>query len=169
MASFLEELWNSVLTPGPTSTLLAATNATFACLQLLLFVLLTATRSVHFVVLSFLCGGLWWSVNWFVRELATVKAQEGSDENRPKGKGVEVDKIPHGDSDTETEPSGGREKPRPTRESVISTNLKPSGADESLRKRHSTGDGSGYGSGSGYISTDSEWEKVSENSEKGAQ
>ncbi|KAG7292097.1 hypothetical protein NEMBOFW57_002130 [Staphylotrichum longicolle] len=64
MASFFEDLWQSIFTPGPTPTLLVATNATFAALQVVLAVLLYATFSVHFLILSALCGGLW--VNWFL-------------------------------------------------------------------------------------------------------
>ncbi|KAL5614877.1 hypothetical protein BROUX41_004958 [Berkeleyomyces rouxiae] len=76
MASFVVELWESIFTPGPTPVLLKATNATFAALQLLLFILLLTTYSIHFVVLSILCGGLWWAINWFATELAIHQAQE---------------------------------------------------------------------------------------------
>ncbi|KAK5173008.1 SMK killer toxin resistance protein [Saxophila tyrrhenica] len=84
---------NSILTPGPTPPLLLATNITFAALQLLLFVLLIATYSYHFAILSVLCGGLWWSINWFATELraAQVKEEEAEAlrkrERREKGKG----------------------------------------------------------------------------------
>lgn len=76
MSQFLENLWNSVFTPGPTPTLLVATNASFAALQLVLFALLLATYSIHFVVLSGLCGGLWWSINWFANELRAATEKE---------------------------------------------------------------------------------------------
>lgn len=80
-ASFLENLWSSVFTPGPTPTLLVATNVSFAALQLLLFALLLATYSIHFVILSLLSGGLWWSINWFAQELLAVKRTEAEAES----------------------------------------------------------------------------------------
>ncbi|KAK3898628.1 small nuclear ribonucleoprotein [Staphylotrichum tortipilum] len=76
MAAFLTSLWESIFTPGPTPTLLVATNATFAALQAVLAALLYATRSVHFVVLSVLCGGLWAAINWFARELKAHQRRE---------------------------------------------------------------------------------------------
>lgn len=76
MADFLSNLWASVFTPGTTPTLLVATNATFAALQVLLLALLAATYSIHFAILSVLCGGLWYSINWFATELSATKAQE---------------------------------------------------------------------------------------------
>jgi ER protein Pkr1 len=160
MAPFFEELWNSVFVPGPTPTLLVATNASFACLQFLLLCLLLATYSVHFIVLSLLCSGLWWSINWFVAELRSAKAANDSDERNQMEKLPEIDKVPLGDSDTETEPSTGSMKPPPPRELPTALKPKPTDAGEALRKRRSMGDSSGY------VSTDSEWEKVSENSEK---
>ncbi|KAF2481935.1 ER protein Pkr1-domain-containing protein, partial [Neohortaea acidophila] len=72
---FFTDLWTSVFTPGPTPTLLIATNATFAALQLVLLALLVATYSVHFVILSFLCAGLWWSINWFAAEVLRAQAE----------------------------------------------------------------------------------------------
>ncbi|KAK5113504.1 hypothetical protein LTR62_003373 [Meristemomyces frigidus] len=76
MAAFMENLWQSVFTPGPTPTLLIATNLTFGALQILLLALLVATYSLHFAVLSFLCGGLWYSINWFANELQAANAKE---------------------------------------------------------------------------------------------
>lgn len=162
MASFFEELWNSIFTPGPTSTLLVATNASFACLQLLLFCLLLATYSVHFIVLSFLCGGLWWSINWFVAELRSAPPTDAPDEQKQKKeRSPEPEKIPLGDSDTETElPAESRSiKPPPPRDPPTTLKPKPTDVEEALRKRRSMGE-------SGYVSTDSEWEKISESSEK---
>jgi ER protein Pkr1 len=160
MASFFEELWNSVFTPGPTPTLLVATNASFACLQVLLLCLLLATYSVHFIVLSLLCGGLWWSINWFVVELHSAKVPNEADEAKQAPRPQESDKVPLGDSDTETEPTTGLMKPPPLRDPPTSLRPKPTEAEEALRKRRSIGDSSGY------ISTDSEWEKLSASSEK---
>ncbi|KAF3348896.1 hypothetical protein VdG2_02926 [Verticillium dahliae VDG2] len=77
MASFAENLWNSVFTPGTTPTLLYATNASFAALQLTLLALLAATRSIHFIVLSFLCAGLWRAINCASREVEVEGSAAG--------------------------------------------------------------------------------------------
>lgn len=157
MASFLEDLWNSIFTPGPTPTLLVATNATFAALQLLLFILLVATHSIHFFVLSVLSGGLWWSINWFANEINTAKANEDAaakkkDPSRPSDRSDTVG------SDTETEEATPKPIPKPAPQPASS--LKPQEQEAVLRKRQSLGDSSGY------ISTDSEWEKVDDEKEK---
>ena len=52
-SSFFEDLWESIFTPGPTPTLLIATNASFAALQLLFFALFMA------VILT---SAVWYSV-----------------------------------------------------------------------------------------------------------
>lgn len=84
MADFLPNLWESVFVSGPTPTLLLATNATFALLQVTLALLLAATYSIHFAVLSVICGGLWWSINWFASEVAAVRAEEEAKAKREK-------------------------------------------------------------------------------------
>ena len=76
MASFVVDLMNSIFTPGPTSSLVLATNVSFALLQVTLLALLIATYSIHFLILSVICGGLWAAINWFVRELALYEAQQ---------------------------------------------------------------------------------------------
>jgi hypothetical protein len=167
MASFIEDLWSSVFTPGPTPTLLVATNAAFAALQLILFLLLIATHSIHFIVLSILSAGLWWSINWFAREIQEAQTREEAEKKkqqqhqeqgtrslRPMG----ISEIT--DSDTETEgPSNSKTRKSkildPTSNVSRSTSTPLSPPDESLRKRRSVGADS-----SGYLSTDSEWEKV---------
>jgi hypothetical protein len=173
MASFLEELWNSIFTPGPTPTLLVATNAAFAALQLLLLVLLIATYSLHFLVLSVLCGGLWYSINWFATEIA--KEQQVQKAKEKKEKSPEPDNA----SDTETESASPEVAAEPVTAATTSsslgqntrherpkdspsTHLEPKLAEssEALRRRRSLGESSGY------VSTDSEWEKVSEGEEK---
>jgi len=156
MAAFLENLFNSIFTPGPTPTLLVATNASFACLQLLFLALLIATYSIHFLILSVLSGGLWWAINWFVAELLAATAKE---EEAKRLRGLKREKDLQGTSgdDTETEVEKvdrGQEK--------RSTPVERLGQDQdqdqesSLRKRLSVGDRSGE------ISTDSEWEQVDE-------
>lgn len=161
----MENLWSSVFTPGTTPTLLVATNASFAALQVLLFVLLLATHSVHFVVLSFLCAALWGSINWFAAEVQAAQARQEKEaaEGQPharKGRSVPGALDVATDSETETEglPTGAAKATglRPGQ-------LPPGGggggggarADEA-RQRYNAMESSGY------ISTDSEWEKVDE-------
>ena len=146
MAEFFENLWHSIFTPGPTPTLVVATNATFAALQVLLVGLLVATRSVHFAVLSFLCGGLWWAINWFATEIRTAQEKE---ERAKKAKEVGKGREGSGDeSGTETEEAAIRPPPRSS-----GARLHVQKDEDALKKRRSLGDVSG---------TDSEWDKVSE-------
>ena len=158
MASFLQDLWTSVLTPGPTASLLIATNASFACLQFLLLCLLLATYNIHLLVLSCLCAALWWSINWFAAELRSGEPALPSQAARQQKDYSETPATQTGDSETETESVEETMKPPPR--PVPSTRLQPGSSqmDAAVRKRRSVGDSSGY------ISTDSEWDKISENS-----
>ena len=166
MASFFEDLWNSIFTPGPTPILLVATNASFAALQFILLALLVATYSVHFIVLSCLCAGLWWSINWFVGELEAGKKREETS-RREKEKSPEPEKSSRAGSDTETEtppppyrPTAPPPPPPPPKEQSVLLKPKPAAGTGTVRQRHSQGEGSGY------VSTDSEWEKVSEGDDR---
>ncbi|KAF2092797.1 Pkr1-domain-containing protein [Rhizodiscina lignyota] len=98
MADFMKSLWDSVFTPGPTPPLLLATNASFAALQAVLFALLIATYSVHFVVLGILCGALWWAINWFVAELRAAEELKRRNERegetpRPADTGKDINEA----------------------------------------------------------------------------
>lgn len=75
MATFFSDLWESIFTPGPTPPVLVAVNVSCAALQLLFLGLLAATHSVHFIVLSFLSACLWYSINWFSREVLAAQAE----------------------------------------------------------------------------------------------
>ncbi|OAL46090.1 Pkr1-domain-containing protein [Pyrenochaeta sp. DS3sAY3a] len=208
MASFFENLWLSIFTPGPTPTLIVATNASFAALQLLLFVMLLATYSIHFVILSVLCGGLWWSINWFATEIRAAQAKEeeakrirearrGSNQQGRGGDGEAMDTGDDTEVDTEVEhafkqpPKPKANTPRTARPETQSTVFveRPSGregtpqassssrsaasagasatgattrlapaTDDALKKRK------GLGESTGDLSTDSEWEKLSQDS-----
>ncbi|KAJ9662173.1 SMK killer toxin resistance protein [Neophaeococcomyces mojaviensis] len=158
MATFFEELWNSIFTPGTTPTLLVATNVSFAALQFLLLVLLFATYSIHFLILSILSAGLWYAINWFARELQIENAKAAGKEQKAKR-----DKSPEPGSDTETETAAQAPPCKPVVGSeVTGALLQPDLAKpgDDLRRRRSLGDSSGY------VSTDSEWEKVSEGGSK---
>ncbi len=209
MASFFEQLWESVFTPGPTPTLLVATNASFAALQVVLFVMLLITYSIHFIILSVLCGGLWWSINWFATEIRAAQAKEeeakrirearrGSKEkDMPADDGEAMDSGDDTEVDTEIEknykqvpkpklnvPRGARPESQSTvfverpggREGTPQATATgslggPSAAsttgasklaplvDDALKKRK------GMAESTGDLSTDSEWEKLSQGSE----
>ncbi|KAL1303081.1 hypothetical protein AAFC00_006525 [Neodothiora populina] len=125
MADFVTNLWESVFTPGPTPTLLLATNATFAFLQLTLAALLAATWSMHFVILSFLCGGLWWSINWFADEVR--QAQEKEEQEKQTTTEATKDGESGADDeggDTETEDQVSK-----------SVDFVPTPADKAIRER----------------------------------
>lgn len=177
MADFLPNLWESIFTSGPTPTLLIATNVTFASLQLVLLLLLLATYSVHFVVLSTICGGLWWSINWFASEVAAVRAEEEAKAKKDKER--EVSKEGGGESaDDEGESTEVETEHEQVALEGRRGSLSLSGFEEGSGR---SGAGKEEGEGpkvrqrnvkaqqqqqarsgdlSGEISTDSEWEKV---------
>ncbi|KAI2478574.1 Pkr1 domain containing protein [Pyrenophora tritici-repentis] len=176
MAAFFEQLWESIFTAGPTPTLLVATNASFAALQVLLFVMLVVTYSIHFVILSVLCGGLWWSINWFAAEIKAAQAKEeeakrirearrsGKDRGDETQSTVFVDR-PSG-SDTQKTSRAQAQAPvstgsgGPTAASTTGTTTSLAApVDEAVKRRK------GMGESTGDISTDSEWDKLSEDSE----
>lgn len=155
MAGFLSELFNSIFTPGPTPSIIIATNASFAALQLVLLSLLILTYSIHFAILSVLSAGLWWAINWFVTELEAANQKEKEAHHlRAIRKGR--DDRGSEDSGTETEETAGRGKSEATQNQSDSL-LRPEDTEGNLRKRKSLGDVS-----SGDLSTDSEWDKVDE-------
>ena len=155
MVSFVEDLWSSIFTPGPTPTLLIATNVSFAALQLVFFALLLATYSLHFVALSIISAGLWYSINWFAAEVRL--AQLAQEAEKKKEKDQEDDTRARGasvGSDTETEALASKKQNKSEAVATGSASrLQPTELES--KKRPSTG-----GDGSGYGSTDSEWEKV---------
>ena len=156
MADFLTNLINSIFTPGPTQTLLVATNASFAALQFVLLALLAATYSVHFLILSCLSAGLWWAINWFAKEVQEANAIEEAKRSRDSEK--DMDRRSVENSDTETEGQDRENKDTDTSKSGGGF-LRPGEDGGSLRKRPSLGD-------SGDMSTDSEWDKVSADGDK---
>jgi ER protein Pkr1 len=78
-----------------------ATNLTFGSLQILLLALFLATYSAHFVALSFLCAGLWWSVNWFAMELAKTRQIEEEAKRIRRRKTEEIGRTQEGEADDE--------------------------------------------------------------------
>ncbi len=157
MATFFEQLWESIFTPGPTPSLLIAANVTFACLQTLLAVLLLATYSVHFIVLSGLCGGLWWSINWFARELkASQKREEDEKAHAARAASRGLGALSESETEVETPAAGPRDEPA-TGSTEVET-VEPRGE---LKHRSAGLEEPAAGTKSG-VSTEDEWEKVSE-------
>ncbi|KAL2142267.1 hypothetical protein VTI28DRAFT_1404 [Corynascus sepedonium] len=177
MASFIEGLWESIFTPGPTPTLLVATNATFAALQVVLAALLLATYSIHFFVLSVLCGGLWAAINWFAREL---KAHQQQEEEKKRRALAARPPAPPSSDDSETEVEAATNKSTASlhkrasppaaaavpgaRPAAVSTVVEPAETQGELKQRvveePLPSPGQGHKSS---VSTEDEWEKVSEN------
>ncbi|KAI0879344.1 ER protein Pkr1-domain-containing protein [Hypoxylon argillaceum] len=151
MAGFAEQLWESIFIPGTTPTLLIATNVTFAALQLVLFILLVATYSMHFVALSLLSGGLWWAINWFAAELNAVKAREEAEKTRPEQRSTRQGTD---DSETEVETIVARSNPKSG-----SSEIEPEEQVGDLKHRVVEG----LPESKSAASTEDEWEKVSEN------
>ncbi|KAG6306735.1 hypothetical protein E4U45_006511 [Claviceps purpurea] len=150
MSTFITSLWDSIFTPGPTAPLLYATNLSFAALQLVLLGLLFATKSIHCVVLSGLCAGLWGAINWFAGEVKIVQERQRREEML-RGEREEETRKGRGDGD------GGRSDAEETEV-------------ENLTGREGEGEGGQMGSelrrreaglSQSSASTEDEWEKVS--------
>ncbi|TLS28902.1 hypothetical protein PpBr36_00367 [Pyricularia pennisetigena] len=165
MAEFIKDLWESIFTPGPTPSLLIATNVSFAALQVVLFALLVATYSVHFVVLSGLCGGLWWAINWFAREVKEAQRLEQLEKQRQPPPA-----LSSSDDETEVETTAARPRPRKTPAAATTTQAKPEETKGELKHRAAAtplaGPSASATSSKSGVSTEDEWEKVSESEEK---
>ncbi|KAL2263070.1 hypothetical protein VTK26DRAFT_8358 [Humicola hyalothermophila] len=176
MASFFQDLWESIFTPGPTPTLLVATNVTFAALQVLLAALLLATYSVHFLVLSALCGGLWAAINWFARELKQHQLQEEEKEKRARA--ARIPPATSDESDTEVEATKSTASLRKARAAAppqppqapipavaaASSVVEPVESQGEVKHRVAAEDLPSPGQGhKSSVSTEDEWERVSEN------
>ncbi|KGQ12117.1 V-type ATPase assembly factor PKR1 [Beauveria bassiana D1-5] len=169
MSSFIVELWESIFVPGPTPTILRATNATFAALQLTLFALFVGTYSIHFVILSILSAGLWWREETcrLLARAAAAAAAAGA-----TGQTLVAPKDGGGGSDEDTEVEGQAKKKRGKRgqkagkENVArvvkaSADVEAVEAKGELKHRvASLSDSTGMSQSS--ASTEDEWEKVSE-------
>ncbi|CCE32356.1 related to PKR1 protein [Claviceps purpurea 20.1] len=156
MSTFITSLWDSIFTPGPTAPLLYATNLSFAALQLVLLGLLFATKSIHCVVLSGLCAGLWGAINWFAGEVKIVQERQRREEML-RGEREEETRKGRGDGDGDGEGEGDISDAEGTEV-------------ENLTGREGEGEGGQMGSelrrreaglSQSSASTEDEWEKVS--------
>jgi len=181
MASFITNLWESIFVPGPTPTLVRAANGAFASLQVLLAILLLATWSIHFLILSFLSGSLWFAINWFVNELAVHAEQEARKAEASSsgvGGGGGGNTQATDDSDTEVEGvAGGRvgvgkkgaavgssqvETPEQQRAVDLKRRTAAAAAAAAAAAESGPEDATNGGTQSS-VSTEDEWEKVSGN------
>ncbi|KAF5026548.1 hypothetical protein F66182_1337 [Fusarium sp. NRRL 66182] len=163
MSSFIVKLWEDIFTPGPTPTILKAANASFAALQTVLFLLLLATYNIHCVILSILCAGLWWSVNWFAAELATVQREQREKEQSDK---QQKDTSGHDDDDddceTEVETSAPNKAPPVASAAATSSDIAAAAGLETLETKGEVKQRAGAAGTQSSVSTEDEWEKVSE-------
>lgn len=159
MSQFFQDLWESIFTPGPTPSLLIATNVTFAALQFVLAALLLATYSIHFVILSFLSAGLWWAINWFARELQANHDKELKEKARAARKtAAQVDTSDESETEVETFLTKVKTKSQPVGGTGASKEVEVQDVAGELKQR---GPPASQGSKSS-ASTEDEWEKVSE-------
>ncbi|KAJ5038796.1 uncharacterized protein L3040_006475 [Drepanopeziza brunnea f. sp. 'multigermtubi'] len=116
--------------------------------SLVLLFLLFATFSIHFVILSFLSAGLWWSINWFVSELKAAQALQ-DEKNSKKKSSKDVGQGAESDTDAET---------------VIDTGNTMPGSKETeiMEPRGELKDRGNVTRSRSEISTEDEWERVSE-------
>ncbi|KAJ4272060.1 SMK killer toxin resistance protein [Fusarium torreyae] len=164
MSSFIVKLWEDIFTPGPTPTILKAANASFAALQTVLFLLLLATYNIHCVILSILCAGLWWSVNWFAAELAIAQREQREKEQREKQQQQQKEASGNDDdSGTEVETSAPNKAPpvasvaATTSDVAAAAGLEPVETKGEVKQRAVAAAGT-----QSSVSTEDEWEKVSE-------
>lgn len=150
-------------------------------------------------MLSFLCGGLWWSINWFAAEIRAAQAKEEEakrirEARRGKdraigddGEAMDTGDDTEVDADVEVkEKAGASRGARPETQSTVLVD-KPSSALGREGTPQASGGPStastkgtttslaplvqdvlkqrkGMGESTGDLSTDSEWEKLSEDS-----
>ncbi|KAF3087083.1 SMK killer toxin resistance protein [Orbilia oligospora] len=86
--SYPSDLFRAIFTPGAPPALLLATNVSFACLQLTLLAMLFLTGSFHFFFLSIMCVGVWGGINWFVREVESLRKVEEQAEGIRRVQGI---------------------------------------------------------------------------------
>ncbi|KUI57884.1 V-type ATPase assembly factor PKR1 [Cytospora mali] len=160
LSKFVEDLWESIFTPGPTPSLLIATNVTFASLQVVLFALLLATYSIHFVILSCLSAGLWWAINWFARELQASHDQELKEKARAARKTAQMVQT-SADSDTEVETFLTKTKTKSQHSSAPAASKEVEAQEPGYGEIKQRASVQSQGSKSS-VSTEDEWDKVSE-------
>ncbi|KAF4948182.1 hypothetical protein FSARC_13821 [Fusarium sarcochroum] len=162
MSSFVVKLWEDIFTPGPTPTILKAANASFAALQTVLFLLLLATYNIHCVILSILCAGLWWSVNWFAAELAIAQREQREKEQRDKQQQKEA-LGNDDDSETEVETSAPNKAPPVASVAATTSDVAAAAGLEPVETKGEVKQRAGAVAGTqSSVSTEDEWEKVSE-------
>jgi hypothetical protein len=163
MSSFIVKLWEDIFTPGPTPTILKAANASFAALQFVLFCLLLATYNIHCVILSILCGGLWWSVNWFAAELAIAQREQREKEEKEKQQKKEaLGNDDNDDSETEVDTPAPNKASPVVSDAAATSQVAAAAGLEPLESKGVVKQRGGTTGTQSSVSTEDEWEKVSE-------
>ncbi|KAL2685265.1 hypothetical protein Neosp_006362 [[Neocosmospora] mangrovei] len=167
MSSFFVELWEGIFTPGPTPTLLKAANGSFAALQLVLLLLLAATYNIHCLILSILCAGLWWSVNWFAAELAIAQREQREKEEREKREAAQDDTTTDDETETEVEkassdPAAAVPSKAPPAKDPTTLDAAAAAGLEPVEPKGEVTQRVAAGGTHSSVSTEDEWEKVSE-------
>ncbi|EPX74510.1 V-ATPase assembly factor Pkr1 [Schizosaccharomyces octosporus yFS286] len=94
MASYFQELWQSIFVPGVTPVLAKSAHAACAVLAVLFIALYISTKSVHCIILLLLTLCLWLSLTWFLVELAHSRVQGNTTSERPPRNEKEQTKRP---------------------------------------------------------------------------
>lgn len=85
MIGFIEDLWQSIFTPGATPTLILATHITFALLVTSLVTLIFLSNyNIHLIALLIISLALWGLLTWFIAELEASKESLKSNEEISK-------------------------------------------------------------------------------------
>ena len=84
--TFLDDVLESIMTPGASPGLVAAINGSLLLLVLILVVLIvTGAADIHTGVMLFLAVGLLGSVNFFISQLRVAEDAKAQAEQQPSG------------------------------------------------------------------------------------
>ncbi|KAK9473290.1 ER protein Pkr1-domain-containing protein [Dipodascopsis tothii] len=90
MSGFFTDLWESIFTPGTTPTLIRATHASFAALEITLISLCISTYNKHFLFMTLIATGLWAGITWFISELEKMKETMAQQNDPTKTEGSDA-------------------------------------------------------------------------------
>ncbi|EEB08418.1 V-ATPase assembly factor Pkr1 [Schizosaccharomyces japonicus yFS275] len=90
--SYFKNLWKSIFEPGVSPTLAYSAHVACALLCLCFVGLYIGTRSYHCLVLLAISLAMWFSLIWFLMELAHSRIE--SDMKNGKGDGITLHGLP---------------------------------------------------------------------------
>ncbi|VVT46183.1 uncharacterized protein SAPINGB_P001087 [Magnusiomyces paraingens] len=92
VVNYVQNLWQSVLTPGLSPTLIGSTHVSFGLLLIVLVFMLVYTGSLHFLALLLIASGLWAAITWFIGEVQLLELEKRKkEEEEEKEKEKEKD------------------------------------------------------------------------------